>query len=702
MKKSILFLSFLFFSFFIEAQNEKPPVFPGCERLDITQLEKCFYSNLKDNVYKNFKTPQKVIDDRYKGKINVAFVVTKNGEVKVIYVNSAYKELDEETKRVFSMLPVITPAVFEGRNIDKRYLFPINIPIEPYEPEEYTAVTPPPVVEKPEPQPEIIKKKDLKDEVFKKNPDYANLFPEFQSELNIPFTHQEYDEIIYDLDRGENTHTTFKPYLYNEIKPYTDLQEKREKILKDKHSWGGRKLFNEHLFLIRGNKYWFTINPVLDLQLGKDNSDIDYTYNNTRGFQIQGVLGKKFGFSSSFYESQGRFAKYVNEWTRIPEVPIGGSAVVPGRGKAKSFKEGGFDYPVAEAYLSYTPNEFFNFQFGQGKNFIGDGYRSFFLSDVASPYPFFKISTQFWKIKYTNLWMWMDDVRRSISDDGTNLRKYVAMHHLSWNVTKRFNIGLFESVITNEISYPNGMDISFFNPIIFYRAIEFANGGDHSGNVQIGINMKYRFKQDISLYTQFLVDEMTMSRVFDGSGYWGNKFAFQLGGKYYNAFHIDNLMLQGEFNWARPYTFSHGDITLNSGHFNQPISHLWGANFWEFIGITRYNHGRWFGNLKLIIGEKGYDFSDSNISYGGNIWRSYNDRLSDTGNDVTQGNTTKIFIGDIQGGWLLNPVTNLQVFGSFTFRNFSPYQTSSKFGEDNTTWFSIGIRSSLFNWYFDN
>ena len=61
-----------------------------------------------------------------------------------------------------------------------------------------------------------------------------------------------------------------------------------------------------------------------------------------------------------------------------------------GRGKAKSFKEGGFDYPVAEAYLSYTPNEFFNFQFGNGKNFIGDGYRSFFLSDVASPYPFLK------------------------------------------------------------------------------------------------------------------------------------------------------------------------------------------------------------------------------------------------------------------------------------------------------------------------
>ena len=97
--------------------------------------------------------------------------------------------------------------------------------------------------------------------------------------------------------------------------------------------------------------------------------------------------------------------------------------VVPGRGRAKNFKEDGFDYPVAEAYLSYTPNKFFNFQFGNGKNFIGDGYRSFFLSDVASPYPFLKISTSFWKIKYTNLWMWMDDVREGVQQMTAQFKK---------------------------------------------------------------------------------------------------------------------------------------------------------------------------------------------------------------------------------------------------------------------------------------
>ena len=702
MKKLLLLLPFLFAFLTITAQIEKPPIYLGCENENIQNLESCFNTKLKSDIIKEFQVPEIVNEDNYKGTVKVVFIVNKKGEFEVLYVNAMYNELEEEVKRIFQKLPNILPATYNGRPIDMRYIIPISIPLDS-KPEEITYQSPkstPPVIiaKKTEVDPTTtIQYVNIPDTL-----DYrkSSLFPEFQSELNIPFTHQQYDEMIYFLDKGENTHTASKPFLYNEVRSFVNLEEKRNAILKDKKTWAGRKLFNEHLFLVRGKNYWFTTNLVWDLQLGKDNSDVDFTYNNTRGLQIQGALGKKFSFSTSFYESQGRFAEYVNNENKRISPVIGANAIVIGRGKAKGLDEGGFDYPVAEAYLSYTPNEFFNFQFGNGKNFIGDGYRSFFLSDVASPYPFFKISTQFWKIKYTNLWMWMDDIRSVSSGDGTNFRKYVAMHHLSWNVTKKLNIGLFESVITNEDSY-DGFDISFFNPIIFFRAVEFSNGGDHSGNVQIGLNAKYRLNDNISFYNQFLIDEMTVSEVFGGNGYWGNKFALQVGAKYYNAFKIDNLMLQGEFNWARPYTFSHGTVELNSGHYNQPISHLWGANFWETIGIARYSKNRWFANAKIIIGKKGFDFEGSNVSYGGDIYRSYDNRFSDIGNDVAQGNTTDIFIGDIQAGYVLNPVSNLQLFGGFTYRSFTPSQSGNVVTEDNTTWFTIGIKSDLFNWYFD-
>ncbi len=55
--------------------------------------------------------------------------------------------------------------------------------------------------------------------------------------------------------------------------------------------------------------------------------------------------------------------------------PAFSEGLVPGRGKAKGFKEDAYDYPVAEGYLAYTPNKFLQFQFGNGKNFIGDGYQ---------------------------------------------------------------------------------------------------------------------------------------------------------------------------------------------------------------------------------------------------------------------------------------------------------------------------------------
>lgn len=535
---------------------------------------------------------------------------------------------------------------------------------------------------------------------FSQNNSTKSLLPEHDSDLNIPFTFSTYNELESYFHKADNSHTAAKPFLYSEAKEYVNLDNIKEPLFKDKSSWLGRKWWNEHMFIVQEDDFWFTINPGADLQLGKDNSDVvDYTYNNTRSIQIQGGIGKQLSFSTSFYESQGRFADYVNRFARANST-LGAAGTVPGRGKGKSFKEGGFDYPVAEAYLSYSPNKTFNFQFGNGKNFIGDGYRSFMLSDVASPYPFLKISTKFWKIKYTNLWMWLDDVRPEVSVNSTNFRKYVAIHHLSWNVTKRLNIGLFEAVITDNRAR-DGFDVSFFNPIIFYRAAEFTRGSE-SGNALIGLNAKYKVSDNFSLYSQFVLDELTVGRFFGGDGYWGNKFAFQVGGKYYNAFKVNNLFLQGEFNIARPYTFSHfGNATLNYAHFNQPLGHLWGSNFWEAVGIAQYRKDRWFANAKLVVGKKGFDFDNNPISFGGDLYQPNDNRTGNTGVELLQGNETGIFIGDLQAGYIVNPSTNLRFFAGLTLRNFDPATATNSFNSGNTTWFTVGLKTDLFNWYFD-
>ena len=692
MKKLIIIAVLLAFSKVSIAQEDIYPVYSGCNIADVTTLESCFNHNITKDVLASFSVPEKVIKDKYKGSINVIFLVNKEGGFEVLYVRSDYKELEEEARRVFANLPKAMPATYNGRAIEMRFGMPISIPFESQE-------IPTPMLKQEDVIPVISEplyhavndRMDINKAVLKTD------FPEHHSELNIPFTHQVYNELSFYYDQNENSHTAFKPYQYSEASKFVDLDAQKNALIKPKSSWGGKKLWNEHFFKVQEKDFWFTINPVFDLQIGKDNSDnIDFTYNNTRAIQIQGGLGKNLNFHSSFYESQGRFTSYVNDFIRANN-PLGASGTVPGRGKGKGLQEGGFDYPIAEAYLSYTPNKFFNFQFGHGKNFIGDGYRSMILSDVAAPNTHFKISTQFWKIKYTNLWMWLDDVRPEVSVNELSPRKFAAIHYLSWNVNKKLNIGLFEAVIS-ENGNNTGFDINFFNPIIFYRAVEFTRGSE-GGNALIGLTGKYKLTDNITTYGQFVLDELTVGRFFDGEGYAGNKFAIQLGAKYHNAFKIDNLSLQGELNLARPYTYSNRRTILNYGHFNQPLGHLWGANFWEAIGIARYKKDRWFGNAKLTFGKKGFDING--LNYGGDIYISNDDRIADAGIELLQGNKTNIFIADLQGGYVVNPTTNLQFFGGLTFRNFDPAVETTGFTQKNTTWFTVGLRTDVFNWYFD-
>lgn len=674
---------------------EKAPVFSNCDSIEISQLQKCFDQNVYGHIFNNFKVPEHVAKENYKGEVVVLFEVDTTGLFKVIYVDAMYDSLKNEVKRVFSSFPKIAPATYNGRKTYKQYSIPIRIPLVNQNVSTQDLAT----------QNEISKKeKEAKlefDSVTKALKAFEN--KAYSSQLNIPFTHSDYSRFDRNMNLiGTNSHTASKPFVYNDVAKYYDFFAENNKLLKETKTWTGRKLWNEHLVQLQADDYWFTIDPIFDLEVGKDtDADFSSTYNNTRGFLVQGGLGDKLNFYATVFESQGRFANYVNEYAESLKGFGPDPAIIPGRGIAKRFKTDSYDYPVAEAYLSYAPAKFINIQFGHGKNFIGDGYRSLLLSDVASPHPFLKLSTSFWKIKYTNTWMWLKDVRPEVEQDKAFLTKYMANHYLSWNVTKKLNIGLFESVLWTN-SNNRGFDVNYLNPIIFYRAIEFETG-QGAGNAVLGASGKYKINDNINIYSQFVLDEFSLSDIKGGEKSWKNKYGYQLGVKYYNAFKVDNLLLQFEYNRVRPYTYSHNTIVLNYANQNQSMAHLWGANFSEAILIGRYHYNRWFANTKLIFGTRGLDFNNGtdNFSYGGDIYRDYNDRPFDTGVEVGQGIKTTTFNGNLQAGYVINPASNLKIFTDITIRNFNPEAETASTFKNNTIWFNFGIRTDLFNWYFD-
>lgn len=704
--KYLLLLSFLFSGFLLVAQEQNRsseiyPQFSECSTVEYAGQQSCFNTTISTFILNNFKVPEVVEEEKYSGFMYIIFEVDKEGSFNLLYQDTAYPDLKTEMERVFEILPQIKPGSYNSRSVQMQFKMQIAIPLK-------QSMIPVPVsseavideIEIEEAQQELVAEKDEYDRI--QNSKFTHR--RYTSQLNIPLSHEVYSRFDAEINRiGTNAHSASKPFLYKEVNPYYNFEAERDVLLQSRNTWAGRKLWNEHFIRFETEDYWFTLDPGFDLQLGKDFDDKEheFTYNNTRALIVQGGLGKNLNFYTVLYENQGRFAEYFNRYAESIRPDGGNPAIVPGRGIAKSFMDDGFDYPVAEGYLSYTPSKYFNAQFGHGKNFIGDGYRSLLLSDNASPYPYFKLNTSFWKIKYTNTWMSLRDVRPAVTADGSYRTKYMANHYLSLNITKRLNLGFFESVIW-ENDNDRGFDLNYLNPVIFYRAIEFSTGA-RGGNAIIGLSAKYKFTNQLNAYSQLLIDEFSSGDIFGGEKSWKNKLGFQLGVKYYDAFNVPNLFVQVEYNQVRPYTYSHNTITLNYGHNNQSMAHLWGANFREVIGIARYKKDRYFGSAKLIYGQRGFDFNNfsDNAFYGQVIYRTEEDRPFNTGVEIGQGNTTNSFYAETEAGYIINPTTNLKIYASLIYRDFKPEVKTFENFENSTLWINFGIKTDIFNWYFD-
>jgi len=678
------------------ATFETYPMFPSCEGTPLALQPDCFNARMISFVLDNFQEPERIAQEQYEGEMILFFEVTKEGVFKLLNVNAAFPEVKTEAKTLFEKLPAIKPATFNGEVTYKQFTMPVKLPLS----RNTAGVSGDAFAKAQSQQPNPMKLEY--DRIVKEKFDR---YQKYTSQLTIPFSHQVYSRFDQQLNLlGTNAHTASKPYLYGEVQPYYDFEAVEKSQQKDLRGWWGRKFFNEHMITVQGDNYWFTVDPGADLQLGTetdDESDYDFTYNNTRALIIQGGLGKKLNFYTSFFESQGRFAEYFNDVARSIRPAGGNPGIVPARDIGKPTRAaGGFDYPVAEAYVSFTPSKYFNLQLGTGKNFIGDGYRSLFQGDGGSPYPFFKLNTKFWKIKYTNTFTSLRDVRAEVVTTGSYRTKYMASHYLSYNVSKRLNIGFFEAAIWEDDN-GQGFDVSYLNPVIFYQAVQFTQGS-RGGNSLIGLSGKYKWSDNLTLYGQWIIDEFSGKDVFGFNESYKNKLGFQLGAKYYDAFNVDGLILQGEINQVRPYVYSNNEIQLNYGHKNQSLAHQWGANFREFILIGRYQKDRWYGTTKVIYGKRGFEIGDiDQIYYGGSIYGNDENRPNDNENAFFQGNEASSFYAEAEIGYLINPATNLKAYIQPIYRDIQfDVQTEENF-DRSTFWFNVGFRTDVFNWYYD-
>jgi hypothetical protein len=433
-----------------------------------------------------------------------------------------------------------------------------------------------------------------------------------------------------------------------------------------------------HFFLVNVPDFKLTIDPLLDLQIGHANDATPgYTYVNTRGVAVRGSIANKVGFYTILTDNQERAPDYVRNFIRTHNA-------VPGAGFYKHFNAGGYDYFDARGGITFSALKYFHFQFAYDKLFIGNGYRSLLLSDFSSNYLFLRMDTRIWKFDYQHI---IAQVIAPFQNDPLRQMRpqnYMMLHHLSIQVNRWLNIGLYENVM-EEGKY--GLQLSYLNPLIFYRSIEQQLGA--AGKVNIGFDFKANVLRTLQLYGQLLINEFVTEEVLHYSrGDWRNKQGAQLGAKYINAFHVNNLDLQLEGNWVRPYTYTNFDSVTNFTHYNQPLAHPLGANFKEVIGIVKYqplHRLRLTG--KVFYNNQGLD--SAGLNFGSNIFRSYNQRPRDKGFSIGTGIPATILMATTTASWEIFSNAFIEASGSYRTYHIRDQPQSATF------FYTIGFRMNM-------
>ena len=104
---------------------EDVPVFPGCE--GSSNKKKCFQDMMQKHIRKNFRYPEIAQEMGVQGRVNVIFVIQKDGS---IGMRGPDKNLEAEALRIINKLPKMTPGKQRGRAVKVPFSIPITFKLQ--------------------------------------------------------------------------------------------------------------------------------------------------------------------------------------------------------------------------------------------------------------------------------------------------------------------------------------------------------------------------------------------------------------------------------------------------------------------------------------------------------------------------------------------------------------------------------------------
>ncbi len=503
----------------------------------------------------------------------------------------------------------------------------------------------------------------------------------FAQQNNVPLARDIHTEVERSSARLDSRmHTGLKPVLESRA-DLSDVMGYRKDTSKY-YLWQAERLYRDHLLQVRTEDYFLAADFLFHFELAHDfgdrtlYADTNRYFHNMRGFRIRGDLGPKFSFETMFMENQAVVPQYVFRQSEL-------TGVMSGQGRIKIEDRRKLDYGWSQSHISYSPAYWLNLQFGQGRHFVGHGYRSMLLSDHAISAPFLKYSfiTRNRSLQYSS---WHTKLQHGVlaihrlptSAPGERLFYWMRarFNHLSYS-RGRFDVGLFEATIFNNIDEKGvrPFDALELNPVIGVNTI--TNGFDGPYESLVGGDLRIRITNKAYVYGQVATTDPERRRL-----------AWQGGFRVFDVIRRD-IHLQVEYNASERGMYRNVEQPrLSYMHSGLPLAHPFGSDFNEIVAIADIGLGRWRLQNRVVHGN--YHLSADTV------------KQADPGQSILLDPEVmvarRVTYWDVNVSHLFNPKSNFRFVIGYTRRDLPG--TSDRF---QSSYVYLSLRTVLFNRYYD-
>ena len=280
------------------------------------------------------------------------------------------------------------------------------------------------------------------------------------------------------------------------------------------------------------------------------------------------------------------------------------------------------NYTLSEGYVRFytEPTADLNLAFQIGREPIryGFGYGNRLLVSGSGPvFDFFKINANYGIFHYSMVHV--STVGNFSFNRDERFTKFFAMHKLKVSVPNWFSATFGDVMVYSG----RGLELAYLNPIVFYKFLEQDVLQDRDNSL-IFVDVQTHFFKNLEFQGTFVMDEALSFQFFSPNEFVTDKYAFQVGMFWYEAFWIQNFSAVVEYTYIRPFFYSHVDPRNAFTASGLPVGNPIGPNADELYVRLSYNV---LENLRL-------NFEFRSIRRGENIYDEQGRLVKNVGGDI--------------------------------------------------------------------